>query len=243
MTRHPSVKVVILGAGGDALVVAEAIRQAADEGQALELVGFLDDAMAGQSVDGLPVLGRLDDWAKLDEGLCFVPAIQKVRDMPRRAARLEGLSIPRARWATIVHPRAVVARHVAIGAGVYVAACATVQPGCRIDDFATLRGGAALGHDAVVERHGYVGPNATLCGKTVVREGAHLGPNAVLLDQKRIGRFSVVGIGAAVTKDVADFTVVMGNPARRVGFVKGFGPYQPQREPPPPPANQGVANV
>jgi sugar O-acyltransferase (sialic acid O-acetyltransferase NeuD family) len=219
--------VVILGAGGDALVVAEAIRQATEAGQPVELAGFLDDALAGTSVEGLPVFGGLDDWAGLGADIRFIPAIQKVRDMPRRAARLEALGIPQERWGQIIHPRAVVARNVRIGAGVYIAACATVQPGCMIGDFATLRGGAALGHDATVERHGYVGPNATLCGKTFVREGAHLGPNAVLLDGKQVGRFSVIGIGSAVTKDVAEFTVVMGNPARRVGRVKGHGAFMP----------------
>ena len=228
MPVKPTTQFVILGAGGDALVVAEAVRQAAEAGQPVSLAGYLDDTLAGTEMDGLPVFGTLDEWATLDTAIRFIPAIQKVRDMPRRATRLEELSIPLARWAQIIHPRAVVARNVRIGAGVYIAACATVQPGCIIGDFATLRGGAALGHDATVENHGYVGPNATLCGKTIVCEGAHLGPNAVVLDSKQVGRFSVVGIGSAVTKDVAEFTVVMGNPARRIGRVKGFGRYMPK---------------
>jgi sugar O-acyltransferase (sialic acid O-acetyltransferase NeuD family) len=227
MSIKQPVRLVILGAGGDALVVAEAIRQAIGAGHDMELAGFLDDILAGQKVDGLPVLGKLDDWSSLSDTMHFIPAIQKVRDMPRRASRLEELHIPPARWAKVIHPRAVVARNVKIGAGVYIAACATVQPGCVIGDFATLRGGAALGHDATVERHGYVGPNATLCGKTIMREGAHLGPNAVVLDARQVGRFSVIGIGSAVTKDIAEFTVVMGNPARRVGRVKGFGAHMP----------------
>lgn len=222
-----TIPLVILGAGGDALVVAEAIRQAAAAGGSYRLAGFLDDGLAGATVDGLPVLGRLDDWPQLDRHTKLIPAIQKVRDMPRRVTRLEGLSVPRERWATLVHPRAVVAGNASVGVGVYIAACATVQPGCRIADFATLRAGAALGHDAVVEAHGYVGPNATLCGRTVVGTGAHLGPNGVLLDFKTMGRFSVAGIASAVTRDVPEFTVVMGNPARRIGKVKGFGPYAP----------------
>lgn len=222
-----SIPIVVLGAGGDALVVAEAIRQAREAGGPFDLAGFLDDGLAGTTVEGLPVLGRLDEWRTLDPHVRLIPAIQKVRDMPRRAARIEGLDVPRDRWATLVHPRAVVARSAQLGVGVYIAACATVQPGCRIGDFATLRGGAALGHDATVEPHGYVGPNATLCGRTVVGKGAHLGPNGVLLDFKTMGRFSVAGIASAVTRDVPEFAVVMGNPARRIGSVKGFGPYLP----------------
>lgn len=228
MAMTPPVPVVVLGAGGDAIVIAEAIRQASEVGQAVRLEGFLDDTLAGQTIAGRPVFGGLDDWTRLSGDICFIPAIQKVRDMPRRATRLEGLHIPPARWAHLIHPRAVVARDVHVGAGAYIAACATVQPGCVIGDFATLRGGAALGHDATLERHGYVGPNATLCGKAIVHEGAHIGPNAVVLDGRQVGRFAVIGIGSAVTKDVAEFTVVMGNPARRVGRVKGFGSFHPE---------------
>lgn len=213
-------EIVVLGAGGDGLVVAEAIRQSSHAGHPMRLIGFLDDARPAPLIDGLPVFGGLGDWHRLGAEVRFVPAIQKVRDMPRRADRLERLAIPRDRWATVIHPSAVVARDAQIGIGVYIAACATIQPGCRIGDFASVRGGAALGHDATVERHAYVGPNATMCGRTRLSEGAHLGPNAVILDGLAVGRYAVVGIGAAVTRAVPDFAVVMGNPARRVGAVR-----------------------
>ncbi len=223
---------VVLGAGGDGQVIAEAIQQAIAAGSAVELAGYLDDATpAGHLVDGSPVLGRLDDWRSIDPSIKFIPAIQKVRDMPRRAARIDGLGIPPGRWGSLVHPRAAVASTATIGVGVYIAACATVQPHCRIGDFASLRGGAALGHEACVERHAYVGPNAVMCGRTVLGEGAHLGPGAVLVDFRKVGRFAVVGVVTAVTKDVRDYAVVMGNPAKRVGFVKPLEPTPVRGEP------------
>lgn len=215
--------IVIIGAGGDGMVVAEAVRQCAEAGQRIQLAGFLDDTHArGARVCDVPVFGSTDEWAQAPQDCLFVPAIQKVRDMPRRAARLSDLNIPSSRWGQIIHPSAVVARDSQIGVGVYIAACATIQPGCVVDDFASVRAGAALGHDAKVSRFGYVGPNATMCGTTILDVGAHLGPNAVILDYRRVGRFAVVGIGCAVTKDIADYVVVMGNPARRVGFVAAY---------------------
>jgi acetyltransferase EpsM len=215
-----SKRLVILGAGGDGLVVAEAIAQLAGQGgpEAPSFVGFLDDAysQAGR-FEGFSVLGTIDKWTELEEDIAFVPAIQKVGDMPRRAARLDGLGIPLERWATVVHPTAMVAASATIGAGVYIAAFCSVQPRCVVDDFSTLRAGAALGHDAKVSRHGYVGPNAVMCGRTTLGEGSHLGPGAVLLDNRQVGEFSVVGVASAVTKDVAPYSIVMGNPAKRIG--------------------------
>ena len=56
-------------------------------------------------------------------------------------------------------------------------------------------------------------------GKTVVKYGASLGACSVILPNVTIGRFALVGSGAVVTKDVAEYAVVMGNPARPSGFV------------------------
>lgn len=170
-------RLVVLGGPGDGLVVAEAIHQAAAAGQAIELVGFLNDALpSGSVLQNVPVLGRFEDWRLLDSDMLFCPAVQKVKDMPARVDRIESLGIPDERWGTIIHPRAVVASDVEVGVGAFVASCVTVQPGSRIGRFASVRAGAVLGHHSVVDDHGYVGPNATMCGRTVVSYGAHLGP-------------------------------------------------------------------
>jgi acetyltransferase EpsM len=211
---------VVLGGPGDGLVVAEAIVQSAMAGQDVELYGFLNDVLPlGEILHGVPVHGRFEDWQKLPQDVLFIPAVQKVKDMQARVKRIESLDIPDERWDYVVHPRAVVSSDVQIGIGAFVASCATVQPESRIGRFASLRAGAMLGHHCVVKEHAYVGPNATMCGRSMLEVGAHLGPAAVLLDGKTMGTFSVAGIAAAVTKDVPDYWVVFGNPAVRVGTI------------------------
>ena len=54
---------------------------------------------------------------------------------------------------------------------------------------------------------------------TVVREGATIGANATIGNDLVIGRFAMVGMGSVVTRSVADFHLVVGNPARAVGCV------------------------
>jgi acetyltransferase EpsM len=112
-----------------------------------------------------------------------------------------------------------VASDAVIGIGTFIASGVTIQPAAIIGAFSSIRAGASIGHHAEIGEHAYVGPNATMCGRTRLLEGAHLGPNAVILDRKCVGRYAVVGIGSAVTKDVRDYSVVMGNPARRVSRV------------------------
>lgn len=59
--------------------------------------------------------------------------------------------------------------------------------------------------------------------KTLVKEGASLGANSTIVCGHTIGRFAFVGAGAVVTKDIPDFALVVGNPARIVGWFSEAG--------------------
>ena len=60
-------------------------------------------------------------------------------------------------------------------------------------------------------------------GHVLVKHGAALGANATILPKVTIGRWALVGSGAVVTKDVPDYGLVVGNPARLIGFVCSCG--------------------
>ena len=219
-------RVVILGGPGDGSVVAEALLHSKSAGRCVELIGFLNDEFKpGLQIYGFPVLGRLDNWHTLDDDIVFAWALQRVGAMPARVRRNRGLAIPESRWTSVRHPNSVVASSAEVGIGSFIASFATVQPMARIGRFASLRAGASVGHHAVVEDHAYVGPNATLCGYAVLCEGATLGPNAVILERMTVGSYAVVGIGAAVTRNIDAKTIVMGNPARRVRATRAHGPF------------------
>lgn len=59
--------------------------------------------------------------------------------------------------------------------------------------------------------------------KTLVKEGASLGANCTIVCGVTIGRYAFIGAGAVVTKDVPDFALVVGNPAKIVGWVSEAG--------------------
>lgn len=59
--------------------------------------------------------------------------------------------------------------------------------------------------------------------KTLVKYGAALGANATILPGVTIGKWALVGAGAVVTKDVPDFGIVVGNPAKLIGYVDETG--------------------
>lgn len=211
-------EIVILGGLGDGLVIQQTILDIANKDGSVKLLGYLNDHLdIGSPIGDSVVLGKISDWGTLDHDVFFIAALHKVKAMPARVAKINGLNIPEQRWTNVIHPTACVSQHVKMGHGIFLGQNAVVQPGSVIGNHVTVRAGASLGHDSILEQFSYVGPNATLCGKAILEEAAHLAPNAVVLDGKKLGKYSVVGIGSAVTKDTLPFAIYFGVPAQKIG--------------------------
>lgn len=59
--------------------------------------------------------------------------------------------------------------------------------------------------------------------QTLVKQGASIGANATIVCGHHIGKFAFIGAGAVVTKEVHDYALVAGNPARQIGWMSEFG--------------------
>ncbi len=59
--------------------------------------------------------------------------------------------------------------------------------------------------------------------KTVVKKGASIGANATIVCGHDIGKYAFIGAGAVVTKTIPDYALVVGNPARQIGWISEYG--------------------
>jgi len=98
----------------------------------------------------------------------------------------------------------------------------------------TIKSGVQLWDGITLEDDVFVGPNATFTNdpfprskqypesfaRTILRKGASIGANATILPGLTIGQCAMVGAGTVVTKDVPPFAIVVGNPARIIGYVQ-----------------------
>ena len=59
--------------------------------------------------------------------------------------------------------------------------------------------------------------------KTYIQDGVSLGANSTIICGISVGKFAFIGAGAVVTKDVQNYALMVGNPAKRIGWVSEFG--------------------
>lgn len=207
-------KVLLIGAGGHARVVLDALRCAGTH----EIAGVLDSdpARAGTFLDGAPILGGDELLPSLMEAGVTEVAIGVGGIGPPllRKKLFEKFRAMGLRIATVVHPRAIVSAAATLAEGAQILPGAIVNAGASIGENAIVNSGAIIEHGTVVGAHGHVAPGAKLAGDVEVGELAFVGIGAIVFQGIRIGAGATVGGGAVVRKPVPDGALVAGNPAQ-----------------------------
>lgn len=187
--------------------------------ESCDVVGILDDdpAKAGTRLLGIAVLhspGGLRSLLDiLDfDGVAIGIGDNYVRDKKFRESGLCGLAPM-----NVIHPNAHLSRFVELGVGVTILAGAVINPGTVIEDNVCVNTSASVDHDNHLERGCHVFPNATLTGGVRVGQFAYVGSGAVVAPNLIIHKYSQVGAGAIVLKDVPEGVVVAGSPATEIG--------------------------
>ncbi len=124
-----------------------------------------------------------------------------------------------------------------IGPGCIVAKDVYIDHGVSVGARCKIQNSVSIYHGVTIEDDVFVGPNACFTNDKVPRannaewqvtptrvcKGASIGANATILCGVTIGEYAMIAAGAVVTRDVAPYALVMGNPARRVGTVNEAG--------------------
>jgi len=124
-----------------------------------------------------------------------------------------------------------------IGANCNICAFVLIESNVIIGNNVTIKSGVQLWDGVIVEDNVFIGPNVTFTNdlvprsknypqnflNTSVQEGASIGANSTIIAGNNIGKYSFIGAGSVVTKNIPPFTVWFGNPAKQKGFITKSG--------------------
>jgi sugar O-acyltransferase (sialic acid O-acetyltransferase NeuD family) len=204
-------QIVIVGAGGHAKVVLEALWAMGT----FEVVGLTDSSTSCLEVLGVPVLGGdillPDLFARGVSAAVVAIGSNSRRQQIGLSLLAMGFALP-----AVVHPSAFISPSAMIGQGAVVMARAVVGTLARVGALAIINTGAIVEHDNYIGQSAHVAPGTALAGGVRVGDRAMVGIGSAVRPDISIGDDSIVGAGSVVVADVPSGVTVAGAPARKL---------------------------
>ena len=210
-----SLPVIVLGAGGHAKVLINALQLAG-----IRIAGIVDTdpGKHGISLLGVRVLGGEEAISQHDPAqVRLVNGVGAVGLPEKRRRLFESFKKRGYTFQSVLHPSAVISSDVVLGEGVQIMAGEIVQPGARVGQNAILNTGARVDHDCIVGAHAHLAPGVILSGSVKVSDGTHVGTGVIVIQGVSIGAGCLIGAGSLVLEDIPAGAIAIGVPARSKG--------------------------
>jgi UDP-perosamine 4-acetyltransferase len=193
--------VIILGAGGHAKVLADALKLSGRE-----ILGFVTpDTDVGMNYCGKKVLGDDSiieqysaDEIELVNGIGALPT-KNLRWLLADKMRKQGY-----KFAIVIHPDAIITADVDLLEGTQIMAGVVIQSGTKIGQDTIINTGALIDHDCQIGNQCHIAPGVIFSGGINIGSNTHLGTGAIVIQNISIGENCVISAGSIVYKDISD---------------------------------------
>ncbi len=197
---------VLIGSGGHASVVLDALICRGDEGG----VSIWD---SNPELAGMLFLDRKVHAPFAPAALGAISFHVSIGDNNVRRGVFKSIMAGGGTPVSIIHPAASLSQYAILGPGCFIAAGAIVGPRAVVGRSVIINHTAVVDHDCVILDFCHIAPGAVLGGNVKVGGCSLIGANATILPGVRIGDNVIVGAGSTVTKDIPSDETWIGSPA------------------------------
>lgn len=192
----------LFGASGHGKVIKDILNA-----NGVKVEAFADDNPNVNECGGRPVV---HDATGLSPMIVSI-GVNRIRKMI--VERLKANN-PDIKFATAIHPSAVISPSAKIGEGTVIMAGAVVNADAVIGNHCIVNTGATVDHDCKIGDYCHIAPGVNISGATHVGEGTWVGVGSCVIQCLNIGKNCMIGAGSVVVKDIPDNVMAFGCPAK-----------------------------
>lgn len=197
---------IIIGAGGHGSVVKDiaVLNEKYDE------ILFLDDSDNTLNL----TMGKTNTYEKYIDNSEFFVAIGNnlIREKKQNMLIDNG-----ARIATLIHPKSIIAKNIAIGQGTVVMAGAILNPCVNIGDGVIINTSSSVDHESIIGSFTHIAVGTHIAGAVKIDEKVFVGAGVTIINNINICSDCTIGAGAVVVKDIEEVGTYIGVPAKNNG--------------------------
>lgn len=193
--------VLLYGASGHCKVICSVM-----ESMDTSIYGVFDDNLISNSVSYLHFIGAYNPNYK--------PELSVIISIGSNKIRKQLSTLIKHQFTIGIHSSAIIDEFVTLGEGTVIMHNAVIQRDTIIGSHCIINTNASVDHDCSLNDFVHISPSVTLCGNVKVGEGTHIGAGATVIPNVIIGKWCMIGAGAVITKDIPDFSFVVGIPGK-----------------------------
>lgn len=214
-------KIVFLGASTAFFEISEIIRQINLISPTYEIITILDDNkdLIGKVMLGIQVSGPLSDVVKY-QNCYFVFGIGSMQTRLIRHLIFNKLNLAPDRFATIIHPNAVVDQSAKIGYGCIIHPGVCIGNDATIQNFVVIAVNSAIGPYACIKDYAMITSLSVILSNAIVGRSSFVGSCSCITEGVEVGAGAMVGAGTIVSRNLDNGVFVLGNPMRQINKIE-----------------------
>jgi len=213
-------KIVLVGSGGHAAELVDYIESANEKSSPIqfEILGLLDDAKTNYDRYSFayPYLGTIKEHEVLED----VDYLMGIANMKYRKPIIVDLKSKGAKFASFIHPTAIISRTAEWGEGCVISHNVSLGPKVKLGDFNLINSRCTIGHDTQIGSYNFLSPQVVTGGMSRLGNENFLGTNAAILPMVKVGNCNVISAGMIVEKNVEDDATVFHRFKEKIIAVK-----------------------